>query len=313
LRKSRHRRPDEEGFLCGASKPIRDAHSGECFDILYQNTIKRSVSLSGIGLHTGKLGTITLSPLEADSGIQICRTDIPGHKPFPVTPVSVGTTKRCTCLTDGAVEIKTVEHLLAAISGLNIDNILISISAEEVPVGDGSGATFVKLLKDAGIQQLGSVCRVFDLQEPITINDGIRRLIALPYDGFRITTFFTDEHGSLGNQALDYVMTPDIFQAEIAPARTIAFMREIEALQAQGLALGGQIDIAVIIDTAGYAYPPRYNDEPVRHKALDLIGDLAGLGRLNAHIIALKGGHALNSRLAREIYDKVLKAKEITV
>lgn len=269
---------------------------------LYQRTIKNPAVYTGCGLHTGKSCTVTLSPLGPGRGIYIQRADVPGHQPFKVTPESVGNTVRCTCLNDEyGNEVKTVEHVLAVLMGLQIDNILISVAGDEIPVGDGSSYEFVKIVESAGIEEQRVPAEFVVLDEPVYVSNGDRTLIAVPFDGFRVSAFFSDEHGVLGNQSFDRIITSEVFVNELSRARTIAFMSEIKVLQEKGLALGGDIDIAVIIDQNGYCYPPRYPDEPVRHKVLDLIGDMAGLSRLKAHIITIKGGHALNNALARQI------------
>lgn len=269
---------------------------------LGQTTTARAVSLAGVGLHTGKPSELRLEPLGADSGLRFLRSDVPGATPFRLHPSRVADTTRCTGLRgDSGEYVRTVEHLLAAISLLGIDNAMIVVDSEEIPLGDGSGQTFVELLDDAGKVELDAPSFIRVVDKAYYSQNGERIVAAFPYDGFRVTCIFADEHGGLGFQCIDSDVEEAFFRRDIARARTIGFLREIEALQARGLALGGDIDKAIVIDGDSYVNSPRYPDEPVRHKALDLLGDMAGLGHLRGHIVSVRGGHALNNILARQL------------
>jgi UDP-3-O-acyl N-acetylglucosamine deacetylase len=228
--------------------------------------------------------------------------DIPGSRPFRAIPDSVCDTVRCTCLEgkDGE-RVRTVEHLLAAIRWSGIDNVLVLSDNEEIPIGDGSAASYLDICVSAGRLNLNPTANVLRVDKPYYSAWQDRLVAAFPYDGFRVTVVFTDQHGVLGTQSVDMEVTLDSFKSDIANARTIAFLSEIEELKAKGLALGGTMNLAVVIDEQGYVDSPRYADEPVRHKALDLLGDLAGLGRLSGHFVSIKGGHALNNSLARQL------------
>lgn len=267
-----------------------------------QTTLRHSIQMHGTGLHTGRSCVLQLSPLGPYSGLQMLRSDVDGARPFKVSPDRVSDTRRCTCLVGDAGElIKTVEHLLAAITHSGLDNVLVTLDSEEVPIGDGSALAYLELISETGLESQGVAAEVFVVDKPYYVHQDDRLVAAFPYDGLRITAIFSDEHGILGTQAVDMDVDESAFRLGLAPARTIGFMREIEALKAQGLALGASMDLAVVIGSQGYINEPRFYDEPVRHKALDLLGDLAVLGRLKGHLISIKGGHALNNALARSI------------
>lgn len=271
----------------------------------HQNTLSKPVSFTGVGLHSGKNVTITLHPADANTGIVFMRTDLPGAPRVKAEAANVTAALRATTLEAGTAKVFTVEHLLAACSAMNIDNCLIGIDSVEPPVADGSALPFVRLIQSAGIVSQAEQCQILAVKQEYSIREQDRFITILPYDGFRITFTSVNPHPLLGVQFGDYEITQESFLAEIAAARTIGFMHEVEALKAQGLALGGSIENVVVYNETEVLTPLRFADELVRHKILDIIGDLALLGRIHGHIIAVKSSHALNTQLAKKIVERV--------
>ncbi len=267
-----------------------------------QTTVASRVTYTGIGLHSGRDVTIALNPAPAGSGIVFARTDLPGCPKVPAKAANVTNTMRATTLEQGEAKVFTVEHLLAALFAMGVDNCLVEISSVEPPVADGSSLPFLKLIESAGVTNLSELRRPpFVVKKAIAVRYPDKFITILPYDGFRITFTSTNPHPLLGVQFGDYEITPETFARELAPARTIGFMHEVEALQSQGLALGGSLENAVVYDDEKCLTPLRFPDELVRHKILDVIGDLALAGRIAGHVIAVKSSHALNTTLAKEI------------
>jgi len=267
----------------------------------HQNTITRTVTYTGIGLHSGRDVTITLNPAPADTGIVFARVDLPGAPQVAAKAGNVTATMRATTLESGQAKVFTVEHLLAAFTAMQIDNCLVEINSVEPPVADGSALPFVRLIEEAGLTQQHALRNILYVKEAQVVRHDDKFIAILPYDGFRITFTSINPHPLLGVQFGDYEISPQNFIKEIAPARTIGFMHEVEALKAQGLALGGSLDNAVVYDNEKVLTPLRFSDELVRHKILDIIGDLALAGWVRGHVIAVKSGHALNTALAQKI------------
>ena len=267
----------------------------------FQTTVASAVSYTGIGLHSGQDVTITLKPAAAGTGIVFARIDLPGAPRVAAKAANVTSAMRATTLEDGLAKVFTVEHLLAAFSAMGVDNCLVEITAVEPPVADGSSLPFVRLLEQAGILQQEALRTQIIIKQAVTIRQPDKFITILPYDGLRITFTSVNPHPQLGVQFGDYEINADSFIKEIAPARTIGFMHEVEALQKQGLALGGSLDNAVVYDDEKSLTSLRFADELVRHKILDIIGDLALAGRVRGHVIAVKSSHALNTMLAKEI------------
>lgn len=268
----------------------------------HQTTVKERVTYTGIGLHSGKDVTIALSPAPAGSGIVFSRTDLEGAPKVAAIAANVTNTMRATTLESGPAKVFTVEHLLAAFYAMQIDNCLVEISSVEPPVADGSSLPFIELIRSAGVTYQSERRKPpIAIKEAIAVRYPDKFIAILPYEGFRITFTSVNSHPLLGVQFGDYEITPETFVNDIAPARTIGFMHEVEALQAQGLALGGSLENAVVYDNEKCLTPLRFPDELVRHKILDIIGDLALAGRIAGHVIAVKSSHALNTALAKEI------------
>jgi UDP-3-O-[3-hydroxymyristoyl] N-acetylglucosamine deacetylase len=267
----------------------------------FQTTIAQEVIYTGIGLHSGLNVTITLKPAPADSGIVFVRADLSGHPAVRANATQVTNTLRATTLEDGPAKVFTIEHLMAAFSGLEVDNCVVDMTSPEPPVGDGSALIFVNLIQQVGIVTLTTERKILKVVKEHTVRVDDRFITILPYDGLRITFTSINSHPLLGVQFGDYEITPEIFCQEIAAARTIGFMNEVDALKAQGLAKGGSLENVVVYDDTKVLTPLRFSDELVRHKILDVVGDMALAGRVEGHIIAVKSGHALNTVLARQL------------
>jgi len=256
----------------------------------FQRTIEKAFTLEGIGLHTGKKVAATISPAEANAGVTI--------NGILATARHVTATNRATTL--GGVAL--VEHLLSAAYGLGLDNLTVSIQGPELPALDGSSLPWVEAFERAGVVELSSEKAYLGLQQPIRLSAGDSSLEALPYNGFKLD--FMVKFEGVGEQFLSFDVKKQSYASEIAPARTFGYIEEYEELKAQGLALGASADNALILSRQGYRNEPRFPDEIVRHKILDLIGDLALLGRpLKAWIKAVRSGHQLNSELVRRLTD----------
>ncbi|MBN1794984.1 MAG: bifunctional UDP-3-O-[3-hydroxymyristoyl] N-acetylglucosamine deacetylase/3-hydroxyacyl-ACP dehydratase [Candidatus Omnitrophica bacterium] len=272
-----------------------------------QKTIKSSVSIKGVGLHTGQAVTITFKPAEADTGIRFCRVDLPGRPVVvanPETILDISKNPRRTSIGVNSVEIHTIEHLMAALAGLQIDNIVIDINGLEVPGLDGSAAPFVEALLSAGISDLLEGRKYFQVKEPIWCEEGDASIAILPSNDFTISYTLSYEHSILKSQYFTFTMNGRSFIDEVAPGRTFCLQKEVDALRAQGLGKGANYENTIVIDEDGGVIENelRCQDECARHKILDLIGDLYLLGMpLKGHIIAVKSGHPLNIKLLRRI------------
>jgi UDP-3-O-[3-hydroxymyristoyl] N-acetylglucosamine deacetylase len=261
-----------------------------------QQTIRRSVMLEGVGLHSGKSVRVTLSPAPSDSGI-VFRSGARGE-PIPATPESVVDSHYATTLGRNGTRIQTVEHLMAAAAGLGIDNLEVVVDGCEVPAMDGSAKPFVAVLTTAGRTTQSPRRRPLTIREPLRVGGGNRWIQILPAPEFRISYTLDNDHPAIGMQALSCVPTEDSFVHDYAPARTYGFLKDLGTLRKHGLALGGSLDNAIVVGKRGTLNGLRYRDEFVRHKVLDLIGDLALLGQpVHGHVIARNAGHALNFEL----------------
>jgi UDP-3-O-acyl N-acetylglucosamine deacetylase len=262
-----------------------------------QHTLARDFTLRGVGLHTGGACAVTVGPASANAGFSFVLAN--GER-IAATPDAVRSTVRCTTLGSERGVVNTVEHVLAALFGMGVDNATIAVQGDEVPILDGSALPFARAIVEAGMVEQPVPRRVLELREPAWYEDEDKLLAVLPADEFSIS-FFVSFPEPVGHQFLATPpITPDYFLREIAPNRTFGFKHEIDALAAAGLARGGSLDNAVVIDTDGYLSELRFPDEVVRHKALDLIGDFALIGMYpRARVIAIKSGHALHVAAAR--------------
>lgn len=269
-----------------------------------QKTIVKPASYAGVGLHTGSKVTVKFRPARAGSGIRFYRVDLP-KKPMVKADIAlVSSTRRGTAVRSRGVSVHTVEHILASISGLGLDNVIIEIDGPEPPAGDGSALPFVQKLIKAGIRVQTTEPKEFlVVGKPVWFSKGDVWLVVLPSNKFRVSYTIDYNHPLLKAQFASFVIDADIFADQIAPARTFGFLSEVDRLRKEGLIKGGSLANAVVIGPEGILNESlRFDNEFVRHKILDLIGDLSLLGRpIKGHIIAIKSGHASNIELARKL------------
>lgn len=274
--------------------------------MILQKTIRREVIFHGIGLHTGKYATVRLKPAPRDTGIVFYRMDRGALIRANIT--SVTDTAFATTIGFDGVKVRTVEHLLAAASGLGINNLFVEVDGPEIPIMDGSSTNLVELILEAGIGKQGKEMPVMKITRPVVYEDSHSRIIALPYEGRRISYYINFNHHLLGEQELTVDISEKTFLGDIAPARTFGFLRDVETLRANGLARGGSLENAVIVGDTGIlnATGLRFNDEFVRHKILDAIGDFALLGfPIEGHIVLEKAGHTANIKFLRKLLNSV--------
>jgi UDP-3-O-[3-hydroxymyristoyl] N-acetylglucosamine deacetylase len=266
-----------------------------------QRTIAEKISCTGIGLHSGVPVQLTLHPARLDTGIVFIRSDGAQTVEIPARADQVGSTQLATTLGKGEATVGTVEHLLAAIYGLGIDNIRIELDGPEVPVMDGSSASFVFLIRTAGIFEQRAPRRMLRVRRPIEVQDGERSARVDPCRGFRISYAIDFQHPAIGRQTLNgFELREGGFERELCRARTFGFLHEVQALWRAGLGRGGSLDNTIVLDERRVLNPEglRMPDEFVRHKALDLLGDFALLGMpLEGHVRVVRGGHALHQKL----------------
>lgn len=273
-----------------------------------QHTIGRSVSFSGIGLHTGQKTTLTFHPADPNAGLSFERTDLPGRPRIPVRPESAcydPSSGRRTILRANGGEVHTVEHVLAAVSGMGVDNLRIEIDGMEAgEPADGSALPFAQLLMEAGLVDQKVPRRFMRIPEPVSLQQGNIEILGIPYEGLRISFLIEYDSPVVGTQHASFDITPETFLREIAPARTFVMRKDVEALQAQGLIKGGSMENALVVTDTGILNesPLRFRDEFVRHKVLDLLGDLSLLGRpLKGQVLAQRSGHASNVAFVKKL------------
>ena len=274
-----------------------------------QQTLNRAASFSGIGLHSGNRVNMTILPAPAGSGVRFRRVDLEGRPEIEARVENVGETARSTSLTKGNVKVQTVEHILAALAGFGIDNAVIELDANEPPIADGSSREFCKIIQDAGVTPLAEKREFYTPLEPIELQMGETTMTLFPDENFKITCTSADRLGRF-TQFYSTEVTPKTWEKELSHARTFCFFEEIEYLIKNGLIKGGSLENAVVIrdDAVLTTEPMRYPEEFVRHKMLDIVGDLSLLGRpLRAHVIAVRPGHAANCELVRKIAEQMQK------
>ena len=268
-----------------------------------QTTISKSIECTGIGLHSGKTVRLALRPARENTGIVFHVNTGNGIKEISPRPDIVVDTGLATTLGTGDVRVSTVEHLLAAIRGLGIDNIHIDADGGEIPIMDGSAAPFVLLLRDAGVTYQNAPRRVYRIKKPIHFSKGEKSIEAYPHDGFAVEYTISFAHNLIGTQTIRLEISPRTF-SQVARARTFGFLHEVEYLHSKGLALGGTLDNAIVLDECSILNKDglRFPDEFVRHKVLDFIGDMAMLDRpLQGRFVVSCSGHALNNEFLRTI------------
>lgn len=280
----------------------------------YQKTLRKSVKFQGKGLFTGAESAISLSPAPEGSGVLFKRVDLPGKPIIPAHVNYVYKTPRCTILGNGNGIIQSVEHLLSALKAFSIDNVLIEIDSAEVPVGDGSALPFVELLEEAQWVEQGKDKKAFTLTEPLYWSEKDVHLVAIPSDELRFSyTLSYPKHPLLHSQFFTFLLDSDKYVEEIAPCRTFSLYEEILPLLEKGVIKGGTLNNGVIIKGNEIVNPDglRFPDEMVRHKVLDLIGDLSLIGYpVIAHFIAIRSGHYSNTELAKRIEGMIPKELE---
>lgn len=271
--------------------------------MIKQRTIKHAVKETGIGLHKGDKVTMTLRPAPANTGIVFRRIDLEPFVDIPAKADAVGDTMLCTCLTneDGA-SISTVEHLASALAGMGIDNIIVEVDSNELPIMDGSASPFIFLLQSAGIEELNAPKRFIRIKKPIRIEDGDKWAEFHPYDGFRMDFQIDFDHPVISQTRQHVVMdfSADSYVEEVSRARTFGFLKDLEYMNANNLALGGSMENAVALDEYRVLNPEglRYDDEFLKHKILDAVGDLyLGGHSIIGELRAYKTGHGLNNKL----------------
>ncbi len=285
--------------------------------MLRQRTLKNVIHATGVGLHTGEKIYLTLRPAPVDRGIVFRRVDLAEPVEIDAKACNVGETTLSTTLVKDGVRISTVEHLLSALAGLGIDNVYVDVSAAEVPIMDGSAGPFVFLIQSAGICEQEAPKRFIRIKRPIQLNDGDKWVRFEPFEGFKVTFTIDFDHpvfkGREQVSSLDFSTTS--FVREVSRARTFGFMSQIESLRSRNLALGGSLDNAVVLDDFRILNEDglRYEDEFVKHKVLDAIGDLYLLGHsLIGAFSGYKSGHALNNRLLRTLMEHPEAWEEVT-
>ena len=269
-----------------------------------ERTLASRVVYDGIGLHSGKPVHIEIAPAPPRTGIQFARIDLPEALPVAATAENVTATLRATTIAAGTLKFFTIEHLMSALHVSGVDNCLVLLNAEEPPVVDGSARTFFRLIAEAGTVEQDAERRVMVIDRIYRVDDGSHFVMAVPYDGLRVSFTSLNEHPLIGVQYYDIEVTPESYGKEIAPARTIAYEKEVAALQANGLGLGGSLETVIVYNDEGWMNPLNFPNELVRHKILDVLGDIRLAGVIRGHIIAVASGHALNTALAKQIAEE---------
>jgi UDP-3-O-[3-hydroxymyristoyl] N-acetylglucosamine deacetylase len=282
-----------------------------------QRTIKQLVKTTGVGLHSGRRVELTLRPAAPDTGIVFHRIDLPEVVDLPAQASMVKDTRMASVLGQGAARVSTVEHLMSALAGLGIDNLHVDLTAEEVPIMDGSAGPFVFLVQSAGIEEQNALKRLVRIRKPVEVREGDKWARFDPYDGFKVNFEIEFDHPIFHRRtqtaSMDFSSTS--FLREVSRARTFGFTRDLEMLRARNLALGGTMDNAIVLDEFRVLNEEglRYEDEFVKHKILDAIGDLYLLGSsLIGEFSGFKSGHALNNRLLRTLMADQSAWEEVT-
>ena len=274
---------------------------------IHQRTLDKAVSCSGIGLHSGKTVHLTLKPASANHGIKFARKDLPDNPCIPARFNYVVDTSLATVIGSDGVIVSTIEHLMACLAGLSIDNVIVELDSYEVPVMDGSAGPFTRMILEAGIRELEAPRHFFMLKEPIELEQDGKFVGVYPDDTFKITCHIEFDHPLIRSQSCTIEVIDHVFEHEVSGARTFGFLHEVEYMKRYGLARGGSLDNAVVIDENKVVNDEglRYQDEFVRHKLLDCIGDFSLLGMpILGHIITRKSGHAFNHAFLEKFFNE---------
>src|SRR5437763_348215 len=281
-----------------------------------QQTLARSATVSGTSLHTGEKVTLKLQPAPVDHGIKFKRRDLQDEPTIDASIENLKTVERATTIGEGSVRVHTVEHVLSSLSAMGVDNAIVEMDANEPPIGDGSARPYVELIKKAGIAEQEMPRRFFEVREPIHVESKTGSLLViLPDPKFRISCTQVGPGGQF-TQFLSTEITPAIYEREIAPARTFVFYEDVQALMEKNLIKGGSLENAIVVrgEAVLSKEPLRFPDEFVRHKIIDIIGDLALVGRrIRGHVVAVKPGHAANAELARALAREQTRRSAIAV
>ena len=272
--------------------------------MIFQCTIDKPVTMSGIGLHSGQPIQMTLRPAEAGTGIVFHRSEGDQTVSIKATSENVVDTRLATVIGKNGLSVSTIEHLMAALAAFSIDNLHIDIDGPEVPILDGSALPHVELLRRAGVRSLPCSRKYLAIRKPVTVIDGEKRISIIPSRFFRITADIAFDHPCVAQQHRSVKVNADCFSRDLAPARTFGFLHEVEYLKANGLARGGSLENAVVLGADRILNPEglRFTDEFVRHKILDAIGDLSLLGYpLLGHVKSFKGGHDINHKIVEKV------------
>ena len=282
----------------------------------FQHTVGKTASFSGTSLHTGEKVSLKLHPAPVDHGIKFKRKDLQDEPTIDARIDNLKTVERATTIGEGSVRVHTVEHVLAALSGMGVDNAIVEMDANEPPIGDGSAQPYVDLIKRAGVTAQEEPRKFFDVREPMHVESKTGALLVLlPDEKFRISCTQAGPNNRFA-QYLSTEVTPAVFEREIAPARTFVFYEDVEPLMEKNLIKGGSLENAIVVrgDAVLSKEPLRFPDEFVRHKMLDIIGDLALIGRrIRGHVVAVKPGHAVNADLARVVVREQTRRSALAV
>jgi UDP-3-O-[3-hydroxymyristoyl] N-acetylglucosamine deacetylase len=269
-----------------------------------QRTIRKRVEVNGIGLHTGKPAKLTFCPAPANTGVYFVRADMPGRPALKADAEYVQATSYATTLGGSEFSVSTVEHCLSTLAAFRIDNLFIELDGPEIPIGDGSAKSFLEAILQAGMIEQDAPRNYAFINQNIYYGDSEKHAYITPYDGMRVSYTIDFPHPRIGRQTMDIDINEDSFVRDIAPARTFGFLKDVEALRARGLALGGSLDNAIVLDEEEILNPDglRFPDEFVRHKVLDALGDLVTLGMpIMGHVVLYRAGHDLMNKLVRRI------------
>lgn len=273
----------------------------------YQRTIAGEASINGVGLHTGQETTLTFKPADVDTGVCFVRADLPGKPKIPVHAHNavLEDSLYLTALGGEDIQVLTVEHVLAACNGLGIDNIILEVTSSEPPICDGSALPFVEAIRRTGVVTQEKPKKFIEVQEPIWLFENGLELAIIPSHRLEVTYKIDYDHPAVGIRSASFLITDDNFYEKIAPARTFCFLKDVDILRQQGKIKGGSLDNAIVIGEHDFLNEElRFEDEVVRHKILDVIGDLALLGGpLKGHVIAVRSGHAFNIRFVQKVLE----------
>lgn len=270
-----------------------------------QRTLRRQVACAGIGLHSGNKVNLTLKPAAPDTGIRFRRMDLGGIE-IPASVDRLSGTYYATGLRHEGATVDTIEHLLAALVSQGVDNVVVELDRSEVPIMDGSSAPFVYLIQEAGVKVQAEARRYMKMLRPVTVSRGDAMMSVYPSDTFKVSYTISFDHPLLRHQSHTVSVTAETFAEMIAPARTFGFLREVEMLRQQGLTMGGSLENAIVLSETGVLNNTlRFDDEFVRHKILDAIGDLALLGYpILGHVVANRAGHAMHTAFAKRVLEE---------